>query len=244
MSGASKLLIDVGNTRLKWALIRDGQMTETGAVLHDGEPARTIAELPAATVDAVWMAHVTGDAHEAALREAVRLHFAVTPQLARSAAEWRGLRNAYREPQRLGVDRWLAMVAAWHARRGAACVVDAGTALTIDVIAADGRHCGGLIAAGLETQQRAVLGATRFATRAAGVPYGGGLGDDTESCVRQGAMLACLGAIDRARALAGADAVGLLTGGDAGTLRAHLDAGWETRPQLVLEGLRALSENA
>ncbi|WP_020651191.1 type III pantothenate kinase [Solimonas variicoloris] len=240
---ATRLLIDVGNTRLKWALVRDRQMTETGAALHDGEPARAVAALPAATVDAVWMAHVTGDAHEAALCEAVRLRFCVNPQLARSATEWRGLRNAYREPQRLGVDRWLAMVAAWHARRGAACVVDAGTALTADVIAADGAHRGGLIAAGLETQQRAVLGATRFATRAAGAPYRGGLGDDTESCVRQGAMLACLGAIDRARALAGADAACLLTGGDAGTLRAHLAAGWEMRPQLVLEGLRAVSEN-
>lgn len=238
---AAKLLIDVGNTRLKWALFRDGRWADTGAALHGGEPARTIAALPAATVDTVWLAHVTGAAHEASLRDALRIRYAAEVQLARTGVEWRGLRNAYREPERLGVDRWLAMIAAWHAQRGAACVVDAGTALTIDVIAADGRHRGGLIAAGLETQQRAVLGATRFATRAADTPYSGGLGDDTESCVRQGAMFACLGAIDRARTLAGPDAACLLTGGDGPLLARQLDARWNLRRNLVLEGLAALA---
>ncbi|MGH8447438.1 MAG: type III pantothenate kinase [Solimonas sp.] len=239
-----KLLIDIGNTRLKWALARDGMFAEHGAVLHEGEPARVIGALPAARVESAWLAHVTGAAHEESLCAAVHAHYGVATQIARTAPAWQGLRNAYREPQRLGVDRWLAMVAAWHEARGAACVIDAGTALTADAIAADGRHLGGIIAAGLETQQRAVLGATRFATRSFESAYDGGFGDDTETCVRQGAMLACLGAIDRARLLAGPAALCLLTGGDATMLLPYLGDGWTHRPFLVLEGLRALSENA
>ena len=237
-----KLLIDIGNTALKWAQAQDGTLTERGAIPHDGAPASALAALPSASVDAVWIAHVTGATHEAALIDAVRAQFGIAPQFARSTCDWQGLRNAYREPQRLGVDRWLAMIASWHAQRSAACVVDAGTALTADLIAADGTHRGGLIAAGLATQQRATLGATRFATHNIdATAYRADLGDDTESCVRQGALLACLGAIDRAAALAGSGAQLLIAGGDAPLLLPQLDARWQHRPLLVLEGLLALA---
>lgn len=237
-----KLLIDIGNTRIKWAFARDGGLLDPGACRHDGAPAPALAQLPGAAVEAIWLAHVTGAAHEPALIDALRSRYGLAPQFARSTSEWRGLRNAYREPERLGVDRWLAMIAAWHAAPAAACVIDAGTALTADVIGGDGEHRGGYIAAGLDTQQRAVLGATRFATRDLSAGYDAGLGHDTESCVRQGAALACLGAIDRAAALAGADARRWITGGDAPLLLPGLDAGWAHHPLLVLEGLLALSQ--
>ena len=235
-----KLLIDIGNTRLKWALARDGLLVERGVVVHAGAPSAALRELPAVAVDRVLLAHVTGNEHEGALDEAVRVHYGAKLRIARTAPEWRGLHNAYREPQRLGVDRWLAMVAVWHERRGRACVVDAGTALTADVIGDDGQHRGGFIAGGLATQQVAVLGATRFATRDQEARYDDGLGDDTESCVRQGAMLACLGAIDRAAMRAGSGARCVLTGGDAERLLPYLDTRWSLRPALVLEGLLAL----
>lgn len=237
-----KLLIDIGNTRLKWALARDGQFIDSGATVHGGEPARTITQLPASNPAAVWIAHVMGATHEHALIDAIQSHCKQAPSFARSSAEWRGLRNAYREPQRLGVDRWLAMIAGWHAQRGAACIANAGTALTVDVIAADGRHLGGIIAAGLAAQQRAVLGTTRFEMRAAHVDSDNLLGTDTESCVRQGAQLCCAGAIDRAASLAEMGALHVLTGGDASTLLPGLKNIWQHRPHLVLEGLAAWAD--
>lgn len=238
-----KLLIDIGNTRLKWAFARENHLGEPGAAVHAGTPAQLAVELPAEPVEAIWIAHVTGATQEPALIEALRSRYGIAPQFARSAAAWRGLKNAYREPERLGVDRWLAMIAAWHEHRGAACVVDAGTALTADVIDSNGQHLGGFIAAGLETQQRAILGSTRFATRDVdGTAFRAGLGNDTESCVRQGALLACLGAIDRAAQLTGNDAKLLLSGGDATTFKPALPSRWIHRPQLVLEGLAALAE--
>jgi len=239
-----KLLIDIGNTRLKWALARDGMLGEHGSIAHEGEPARAIAALSSTKIDAVWISHVTGAASEAALTDAVRTRFQQTARYARTGSEWQGLKNAYREPERLGVDRWLAMIAAWHAHHGAACVVDAGTALTIDAIDASGQHQGGIIMAGLETQQRAVLGATRFATRTLSASYDGDFGNDTESCVRQGAMFACLGAIEHGRTLAGTSAACMLTGGDAATLLPQLThGGWQHQPLLVLHGLCAFADS-
>lgn len=238
-----KLLIDVGNTRLKWALGQGATVSEPGVRSHGGEPAGCISALPVTAVDEVWIAQVAGAQHAQALTDAVRSRFGVPARFAHSASTWRGLHSAYREPERLGVDRWLALMAAWSQDPTACCVIDAGTALTADCVDAGGRHLGGYIAAGLETQQRAVLGATRFATRDAAAEYSAGLGRDTEACVRQGAMLACLGAIDRAAALAGTGARCLITGGDAVHLHPHLGRHWIWRPQLVLEGLLAFAED-
>jgi len=237
-----KLLLDIGNTRLKWAVADRGTLGQSSAVLHDGDPLAQLEALPILPVDSIWVADVThASEHNEALRAALAARYQQPVHLAASEVQWQGLHNAYTEPRRLGIDRWLAMIAAWQANRGAACVIDAGTALTADVIATDGVHQGGLIAAGLRTQQAAVLGATRFATRDQQQPYLEALGYDTETCVRQGALLACLGAIDRAARAAGPGARLLITGGDAPTLRPLLSGVWQFRPLLVLEGLLALS---
>src|SRR3546814_20682796 len=117
-------------------------------MVHDGEPARTIAQLPASKPDAIWISHVMGLTHEHALSEAVRSQLVQIPNFARSSAGWHGLRNAYREPERLGVDRWLAMIAAWPTHRGAACVANAVTALPFHVIDAPSHHPGGILPTG------------------------------------------------------------------------------------------------
>ena len=237
------LLLDIGNSRIKAAIVRGDALEPLAAASHAGDAVAAIATLPDLDAAAtVWISQVLGPAAEARLTDAVQARWARAPRYARSSAELAGLRNAYREPERLGVDRWLVMLAAWsEAPNRAAVIVDAGTALTADVIDASGRHQGGFIAAGLLTAQRAVLGATRFATRDEHARYDAGLGLDTEACVRQGAMLGCLGAIDRAAAIAGAEAQRWITGGDAETLLPGLGAGWRHRPLLVLEGLRALA---
>src|SRR3546814_17254315 len=119
------------------------------------------------------------------MREAVRSQLVQIPNFARSSAGWHGLRNAYREPERLGVDRWLAMIAAWHTHRGAACIANAGTALTVDVIDAQGQHLGGIIAAGRAEQQSAILGPPRFDVRTTPAAAGKGLGTQPSHIVRQ-----------------------------------------------------------
>lgn len=233
------LLIDVGNTRLKWAEEAGGQFIAHGALAHEGKPADALSRLECDEPDAIQVVSVAGAAHELAINKVCLARWQQQPKYVRTQAEALGVRNGYAEAQRLGADRWVAMLAAWSLANGACIVADAGTALTVDVINENGAHLGGIIAAGLHTSEKAVLGATRFPTRDTPLTNHAGLGLDTEACVRQGALLSCLGALDRAAA-ALPEAKRYLTGGDAEALLPHLP-GWGHRPTLVFEGLLRLA---
>lgn len=244
MSGGT-LLLDIGNSRIKAALADEaGGLQSLPVVSHQADAAAAIATIGTDAPSALWISHVLGSAIEAQLVAAVKARWHLSPNFARSTAEFAGLRSGYVEPERLGVDRWLAMLAARAQALDSALVVDAGTALTADLIDASGQHRGGFIAGGLLTAQRGVLGATRFATRDVHASYDGGLGHDTEACVRQGAMLGCLGAIDRAADLGEPPCRRIITGGDAETLLPYLKGAWQHRPHLVLEGLLVMARQS
>jgi len=237
------LLLDIGNSRLKHALW-------DGTTLHYGEPVTHPAQGPAASLDAlpaikvqeVWVSHVVGIEVETRLNAAIERRYGIWPNYARSQAQHFGLLNAYREPRRLGVDRWLGMLAAWRKVSGPCLVASAGTALTVDAIDGVGRHLGGLIAPGYYTAMHGVLGATRFATRDMNARPHEGLGVDTEDCVRQGALLSCVGALQHVQnRLASTGSRLLIGGGDAALLLPFLGEGWQHEPHLVIEGLLALA---
>ena len=235
------LLIDVGNSRLKWALATGGRLSDVRAVAHHGVPARALRALRVPRVTSIWMAHVVGP-HEQQLRATLGARFGVAPRIVRTQKECAGLRVAYADASRLGVDRWLAMLALWSRARRPFCVAVAGTALTFDAVDARGRHQGGLIAPGLASAWGAVKGTTRFALKH-NPHYTRGLGADTDACVRQGALYACAGLIERAaRGAQSARSRRYLAGGDARTLHAHLDGRWTLKEHLVLEGLLAYAK--
>lgn len=241
MSEATRLLIDVGNSRLKWALAdQQAMLGPAQALAHGGDPASVVELLSVPTsVHDVWIANVTGEAHGERLAAALAMRHHLSPRFAKPIEGLQGLRIAYQDPARFGVDRWLALLAAWSRERVAACVVSAGTALTFDAVDDRGQHLGGVIASGLMTAQQAVLGATRFAAAGPEIHYTAGLGTDTEACVRQGALHACVGLIERLAARYGGQRA-YLTGGDAETLRPHLSGDWMVVPDLVLEGLQQM----
>src|SRR5204863_1090099 len=141
-------LVDIGNTRIKWALYDGERLAQHGSAVHRGAVDAALRAFAAALpreLARVVVANVAGDALERALRAAVgsrAVDFVAT------SAERFGVRCAYAEPQRLGVDRWVAVLAAHSLAAGAACVIDAGTAVTFDAVAADGAHLGGLILPG------------------------------------------------------------------------------------------------
>jgi len=230
------LLLDIGNSRVKWATASGARLSRVRAAPHHGQPARVLRALKAPRVDAVWMAHVVGPLEREA-RAAIRRRFGVVPRIARTRKTCAGLRVAYANPARLGVDRWLAMLALWSAGHRSFGIATAGTALTFDAVDARGRHRGGLIAPGLGTAWNAVRGSTRFALPPKPSRYTRGLGTDTDACVRQGALYACAGLIERAAREAGGTR--FLAGGDARTLHPHLDGRWIVKENLVLEGLHA-----
>ncbi|NUO73492.1 MAG: type III pantothenate kinase, partial [Frateuria sp.] len=144
-----RLLLDLGNTRLKWALERAGRWSADGAAAWSEDLAllgATWQALP--KPEAAFGASVVDDAREQTVAAQVRSLFGLEVTWLRTPASACGVRNAYPEPARLGVDRFLAMVAAHAAGAGDCVLVGVGTALTLDALAADGQHLGGLIAPG------------------------------------------------------------------------------------------------
>lgn len=157
-----RLLLDLGNTRLKWALHDGAQWREQGAVAWNDDVVLALHEAwrPLARPRDVFAASVVDAAREAQIAAVVATCFEHPTHWLRTPAEACGVRNAYAEPGRLGVDRFLGMVAA-RAEGLAPCVLaGVGTALTLDALTADGRHLGGLIAPGPQLMQQSLLGAT------------------------------------------------------------------------------------
>lgn len=233
----TRLLLDSGNTRIKW-MLDDGA---SGAVVHAGEPAAAVRTLLAGMpdVDELVLVDVTGKVSEA-VPGGVRVR-----SLA-SEARACGVVNGYADPHRLGADRWAALLGARATTAGAACIVDAGSAITADVLAADGRHLGGWIAPGLQMSLAALAGGTTQVRVAPGEWPSQAPATNTDGAAHGGALHAALGFVERAlraaRSVLADEPVLLLTGGDAPQLAPEL-AGAKMLDDLVLRGLAAWADS-
>lgn len=241
-----KLLLDVGNSRAKWAWLEGLSLRNPGAVAYAGGPVAPVIDAicqAGRTPDEILLASVAAPRATDEVRAVLQDRFAVAVRIAESEREAAGVRNGYREPAQLGVDRWLAMLAAYNRNRGPVCVVDAGTALTIDFVDKNGSHHGGLIIPGLALMRDTLLqGTSRVgAGEDQFAPYEHGWGRDTTACIRQGSLLACARLIEGCMSLIGEEGwTGtdlILTGGDAPRLKDELQLDAVHCPQLVLEGL-------
>lgn len=225
--------IDMGNSRTKWRWRGEtGALPSPGLPRLNGPPAR------------VRVATVLRNREQ--LAEAVRNRFGTEAEFATVAARLGGVACGYRDPARLGVDRWLALVAAWQRARAALVVVGAGTAATVDFVREDGVHEGGYIAPGLVTMRRALNRETAD-VRPGSPPADVAVDDvarpgtDTESAVCAG-TLAMLSAFAQAAVAEFAERCDsspavFVTGGDAPLLLRGLGSGCRHEPHLVLDGL-------
>src|SRR5262249_33712335 len=146
-----QLVIDIGNTRIKWAEVEDGRLSKPASAVHRGGVDDAFAKLAAALpkdLERAIVSNVAGDELARELTRVLRKRARIAPEFVVVRAEQFGVRCAYADPSRLGVDRWIAVLAAHHLATGAACVIDAGTAATFDAVDAQGRHLGGLIMPG------------------------------------------------------------------------------------------------
>ena len=234
----SAWLFDLGNSRLKCApLDARGRPGEVLAFAHDGGALGNGWEraLPA-RIDVAHVASVAAPALRVALLDALAARCGRIG-LASTQRAWGGMRIAYARPERLGVDRFLSLLAA-HARGGAWLVVGVGTALTIDLVDAEGRHHGGRIAPS-PALMRAALHARARQLPPTGGHYGE-FADDTADALVSGCLGAALGLVERSReaalSLCGSAAPVLLHGGGADALLPRLP-GAVHAPALVLEGL-------
>lgn len=255
---AVSLLVEIGNTSLKWALRRDGVLGDMHAARHEGAlPLDVLADWdqldgidslvyssvgPASVVEAMVRVARARWVSRSSDASGVATDLMIRAVDTRSEAE--GVRIAYQDPSRLGVDRFLALVAAHRRFEGPKLIVDAGTAVTFDLLLGDGRHLGGLILPGVRMMRDSLLAGTRI-PRYEPLEADAWFATDTGEAIAAASLQAPAATAERllSRLAASglesncADPVLILTGGDAERLRLLLDSESSWVPDLVLQGL-------
>jgi type III pantothenate kinase len=257
-SGPTALLVDIGNTRIKWAIWRDGRLGRMRAALHAGwsqrDYQRELFDARNRHPSAIIVASVAGTRVNRPLAVAAWRAWGVRPQFMATSRRAAGVTTRYIETWRLGVDRFAGVIGARSLLGGrSACVINAGTAVTIDLVDARGVHRGGAILAGPRMMVSSLLEGTAGIGRRArdnpaklrrrGRRHAGLFARSTRDAIEQGARYAVASAVDRAvvearRALGRAPRV-LLTGGGADELEPLIRARRMLVPDLVLRGIAA-----
>ncbi len=245
------LLVDIGNSRVKWAWLDGERLGKARAADYSGWRARDFARRVIGAqrnIQSILVASVAAEAVTDALAAAARLAGAPAPQRLATQRRACGVTVGYIEPWRLGVDRLLAMIAAHRRFAGQpVCAVAVGTALTVDLVGANGRHWGGSIIPAPPLMVASLLeGTNGIRRRAQDGAAGRGralFGRSTRAAVEQGARYAAAAAVDRAISEAthvvGREPRLVLTGGGAPGLRPLIRTDSVLVPDLVLEGLAA-----
>lgn len=223
--------IDIGNFRTKWR-----SRNAFGCLQAPELP--VLEPRP----DRVRVSIVSGSRKR--VSEQSRALYGVTPEYAIPQREKFGLINAYSSPASMGVDRWLALLAAWNQVRSSLAVVDAGTALTLDFVGVDGKHLGGYIVPGLATMRTQLQVATRDVSVSGRAEQLSELAPatDTVNAVSRGSVCMLVDFIEatcRRHDCQNAFPMTLfLTGGDAPVISSHLSLAHVFQPDLVLAGLK------
>ncbi len=254
MNGGRLLLFDIGNTRVKWGVLDDGELRRTGSIDHVALKENGIESLTRRLprkIDGAYASNVAGPDVAKRFARAIGIHHGGDLRFVHSQRVGFGLTNGYRRPRALGVDRWVAMVGAKAEFRSAFCVVDAGTAITIDAVDRTGQHLGGQIIPGLKLMSDAL----RSDTSDIGVaisnvrdpkPGTALFANSTDRALAYGALNAVCGAVERAnrqlRSLGQRPRI-VLTGGDASRILKQLGGAWDHRPNLVLQGLAIMTQS-
>ncbi len=241
------LLVDLGNSRLKWAQSA-ANTWNTGAAVHAGQRLETV-------LDGAWgklprpekiltSSVATADARDALLAWYQR-HWSLAPVVIEAQAEQLGVRHCYAQPETFGADRWAALIAVRGLTKTNACIVDCGTAVTVDALSASGEFRGGAIFPGLQLLRASLLRGTGGIHAAEG-KSDSVLGCSTPDAVAGGTLHGLIGAVTRLleeqMRVLGAGTQVFVTGGDAPLLLPHLKIPAKEVPDLVLRGLARIAD--
>ncbi len=236
-----KLLFDIGNTSIDWATEKNGEFIRQGKLNHGAARFREqfIQELDQEITrkpDHILVSNV-GQNNIMAFIRRWSDRWQLEPWQPQVLPGFNKLKNAYADTSQMGIDRWLAMVAAWEKYQTALCVVDCGSALTIDVIDESGTHLGGWIIPGIVMMQQVLIQNTSKINIA--FPGGASVapGDDTQHAVSHGACLATVAVIEHAMNIPGLKPKCILSGGAADLIKPLLRLPFIHDPNIVLQGL-------
>lgn len=234
------LLLDVGNSRIKWAQVEAGHVAQQGAAGSAEWPALQMAFATLSPPHKILVSNVAGEKAAQQVRASCSV-WQCPLEFISARSEQCGVRNAYDRPAQLGSDRWAALIAAWHLERAACLVINCGTATTIDALSGAGEFLGGLILPGLDMMRHSLAAGT--------AQLGIKTGDwrefprNTADAIFSGAIQATVGAIHRQFDLLDASGARcLLSGGAAGSVQDHLGLPLLRVDNLVLQGLQVIAQ--
>lgn len=241
------LLIDIGNSRIKWGVYDDENTAVFGACGHEDaiNQVHTWHDLSiqSAWVASVGSASITAQIHQALSELGIPIH-TVTAQKAQF-----GVVNAYADPSALGVDRWLGLLAAHHYIKGEVLVISVGTACTLDVLGADGAHQGGWILPGLSLMRKSLNEHTELLPNVSGQTVMGlSLGSSTQEAIAKGTLSALVSSIHALYSMRSLirPVRCVLSGGNAevvfDSLPEEVRAHCQVEPDWVIKGLAVVAE--
>jgi type III pantothenate kinase len=230
------LVVDAGNTSIKFTAFEGEQVlwVQRG----EGFPTDT-----GFAPDVIYFASVRSKELSALLHADIQAEFPHSEWVTLTSQAFAcGVSNAYIEPERLGIDRWLGVIAAHHMVKGDVVVVDAGTAIKVDVVNKEGVHLGGYIAPGLVMMEESLLSKTaRIRYAADEVVVGDGLPNSTARAVTEGCHEMALGFLERIHHRY-PEFKWVVTGGDAQALLDTLGISLESLPNLVALGAKLVGD--
>lgn len=239
-----KLLVDIGNSRVKWATLDDNGLAEsqgferskTGIKASLNKAWKDLTD-----IEAVYVANVAGDKLGQQLSEWVEKNWQISPVFVTTEQKRFGVTNAYEEPEKLGIDRWLSLIAARQHARQAQCVIDCGTAMTIDIVTRTGQHQGGMILPGLSLMRSSLAANTDALTEDADEKEFKTLATNTYSAIQAGTLYSVTATLERIisdlRQNFNNQVRFIISGGDAEQLLPLLPDDVNHYPDIVLRGL-------
>jgi type III pantothenate kinase len=231
-----KLLIDIGNTRIKWVQVQDDKWLQSGITNLESAAELHSQVSEWSEIDEIWVSNVAGNVIG---RQILELGIKHTHIISSQKSQC-GVSNGYAEISQLGSDRWAALIAAWNILRSKCLVVTSGTATTIDALSERGKFIGGLILPGTELMQSSLTEATDQLEIIRGQYEPFPL--NTADAMLSGALQAFCGAVERQRMLLGKNVPIILSGGGADVLEPYLGRAVQKVDNLVLRGLLLISK--
>lgn len=248
-----KLLVDIGNSNIKWCFSNTEKLGKIQSFQYSFE---TIERLLSShllndeqlfNIKKIYICNVAGNKIKSIFSSWMASNVSATVIYFESSKQQLGVKNAYSVVSNLGNDRWLSLIYAHQFYQSDVCIIDCGTAITIDVVLKSGQHAGGLIAPGYSSQIAALNFKTDIKTTEKFVNQrkSGILQNNTHDCIEHGCRLMSLGFIKNTviqLTIQNGDTLKVvLTGGDAKSLATDLPSDWLYNQNLIFLGLQMFS---